>query len=608
MINNIDAKSQQIGCVAANHAPILNLADIVSQFNLIKTDNNIKNNKQINNNFNDIIEIYNTNIIENDIIQIINNIKKYNIELNNYIDNNFKIFINDPYDYLTNYFILFFNNKLYNIYLTDCSIKCNKNKEIILQIIYNINTNDLILWFQRGRIDFINIKIKNINNSNSNSGINYYNIYDYEKCINKFKLLFLQYTGYSWDLYDSNVDYNKQNNKYKIIQTNTITNNIQTCDIPTIQNTIKPIINYDNDTKVFINKILKYNNKNYDYNIYNNYKLKNKNISKKNIISGVNILEQIKKKYIYAKDNNIKLPLSLTNFITPTLNIQSNDLLLEILKLTEQFIDFIPITCRNELLHYIDEKLVDKFLNEILDILPYMNYYINNINDTFSDCYNKIVILNKNTDIYKLISKYVFINKGSTLLHQFDFEIDNIYELNNNDNIYNENFIELSNIKYLWHGTRFSNILSILNTGLKIAPKNIPRHGAMFGNGLYFANCSTKSFNYCLSEIFDNNACLLLCKVSCGNQFQINNSYPNADNYIDHSIFNSLFCNGRFTPEINDVNSCFYNNNSIVLPIGDLKYTSDANHKSLDYDEYVIYNNNQVQIMFIIELKKNVVK
>ena len=41
------------------------------------------------------------------------------------------------------------------------------------------------------------------------------------------------------------------------------------------------------------------------------------------------------------------------------------------------------------------------------------------------------------------------------------------------------------NRKLLWHGTRITNVASILRTGLRIAPKEAPVTGYMFGKGMY---------------------------------------------------------------------------------------------------------------------------
>lgn len=55
----------------------------------------------------------------------------------------------------------------------------------------------------------------------------------------------------------------------------------------------------------------------------------------------------------------------------------------------------------------------------------------------------------------------------------------------------------IGNIKFLWHGTRPGNVLSILKGGLVI-PKSSESHvcGRAYGDGCYFADSSTKSLNY----------------------------------------------------------------------------------------------------------------
>lgn len=49
----------------------------------------------------------------------------------------------------------------------------------------------------------------------------------------------------------------------------------------------------------------------------------------------------------------------------------------------------------------------------------------------------------------------------------------------------------------LWHGTRRTNLMGILSQGLRIAPPEAPHHGYMYGKGLYFADVTAKSVDYC---------------------------------------------------------------------------------------------------------------
>lgn len=56
---------------------------------------------------------------------------------------------------------------------------------------------------------------------------------------------------------------------------------------------------------------------------------------------------------------------------------------------------------------------------------------------------------------------------------------------------------KIGNVMELWHGTKCSNLLSILKIGL-IIPRSSSGHvtGRMFGDGLYFSDQSTKALNY----------------------------------------------------------------------------------------------------------------
>ena len=60
--------------------------------------------------------------------------------------------------------------------------------------------------------------------------------------------------------------------------------------------------------------------------------------------------------------------------------------------------------------------------------------------------------------------------------------------------------LPIGNVMELWHGTKCSNLLSILKVGL-IIPRSSSGHvtGRMFGDGLYFSDQSTKALNYATS-------------------------------------------------------------------------------------------------------------
>lgn len=71
--------------------------------------------------------------------------------------------------------------------------------------------------------------------------------------------------------------------------------------------------------------------------------------------------------------------------------------------------------------------------------------------------------------------------------------------------------------RLLWHGSRTTNFAGILSQGLRIAPPEAPVNGYMFGKGVYLADISTKSANYCQAAASGGHGLLLLCEAELGN-------------------------------------------------------------------------------------------
>lgn len=80
------------------------------------------------------------------------------------------------------------------------------------------------------------------------------------------------------------------------------------------------------------------------------------------------------------------------------------------------------------------------------------------------------------------------------------FKLVALYEVEIEDmkKNFDEAGAKLGNVRSdLWHGTRASNLLSILKNGLRIPDRNSAHcTGRMFGNGIYTSNQSTKALNY----------------------------------------------------------------------------------------------------------------
>jgi len=105
---------------------------------------------------------------------------------------------------------------------------------------------------------------------------------------------------------------------------------------------------------------------------------------------------------------------------------------------------------------------------------------------------------------------------------------------------------KVGNVKELWHGTRASNLLSILKGGL-IIPSSNAGHvtGRMYGNGVYFSDQSTKALNYAHGYWgggYDNTCYMFLTDVAMGKEY-VPSGYGDRRS-LPRKGYDSTFANG----------------------------------------------------------------
>ena len=121
---------------------------------------------------------------------------------------------------------------------------------------------------------------------------------------------------------------------------------------------------------------------------------------------------------------------------------------------------------------------------------------------------------------FREISSYLNNSVGGT--HHIRYTVQDVFRIERNgefDRLDNSSYGKLgkkSNRRLLWHGSRASNYGGILSQGLRIAPPEAPVSGYMFGKGVYLADMSSKSANYCAAGISGNTGVLLLCEAELG--------------------------------------------------------------------------------------------
>lgn len=136
---------------------------------------------------------------------------------------------------------------------------------------------------------------------------------------------------------------------------------------------------------------------------------------------------------------------------------------------------------------------------------------------------NEMSVLDKTTDEFTLLAKYLNDSRGST--HNMTYKIQDIFRIERQGEHARFDASEFgsmksSNRRLLWHGSRCTNFGGILSQGLRIAPPEAPVTGYMFGKGIYLADMSSKSAGYCASGLSQGNALLLLCEAELGDPMQ----------------------------------------------------------------------------------------
>ena len=173
---------------------------------------------------------------------------------------------------------------------------------------------------------------------------------------------------------------------------------------------------------------------------------------------------------------------------------------------------------------------------------------------------------NRINQLFETTKKDVHSSNRFKLKNIFVLKIDNVIKN------FEETKKSINNIRELWHGSKSSNIISIMKGGLIIPPSGASYcTGRMFSDGIYFASSSTKSLNYS-SGYWDNsreNRCFMfLADVALGKQYEPHSTISN-------------------------------------FPIGyDSIFASPKNISSLINEEFVIPKTSQSNLKYLCEFEK----
>ncbi|KAM3940241.1 poly [ADP-ribose] polymerase 2-like isoform 1-T1 [Leptodactylus fuscus] len=160
---------------------------------------------------------------------------------------------------------------------------------------------------------------------------------------------------------------------------------------------------------------------------------------------------------------------------------------------------------------------------------------------------------------------------------------------------------DLPNRMLLWHGSRMSNWVGILSQGLRVAPKEAPVTGYMFGKGIYFADVSSKSANYCFTTRDKNVGIILLSEVALGECNELLDADYDAQKKLKGK--HSTKGLGRSIPDPQKK----ITHDGAVVPLGPLIDTQLKNNNgyTLNYNEYIVYDNRQVRMKYLLQVRFN---
>ncbi|XP_054452113.1 poly [ADP-ribose] polymerase 2 [Anoplopoma fimbria] len=207
--------------------------------------------------------------------------------------------------------------------------------------------------------------------------------------------------------------------------------------------------------------------------------------------------------------------------------------------------------------------------------------------------------LDSGSNEYTVIEKYLQSTHASTHC-DYSMTVLDIFSVDR-EGERNSFLSNMPNRTLLWHGSRLSNWVGILSQGLRVAPPEAPVTGYMFGKGIYFADMSSKSANYCFANQNSHVGLLLLSEVALGDCNELLDADYEANNLPagKHSTKGL----GQTGPDPkNSVNL-----DGVTVPMGPAVKTGIGKNScySLLYNEFIVYNPAQTRMRYLLRIKFN---
>ena len=123
----------------------------------------------------------------------------------------------------------------------------------------------------------------------------------------------------------------------------------------------------------------------------------------------------------------------------------------------------------------------------------------------------------------------------------------------------------------------------------------------MFGKGVYFADMSSKSANYCFATSSQNTAVMLLCDVALGEHHERLHAEYSADASCKRGGKHSTWGRGKTCPDPRGAVQ-LKDEPKVKVPMGKGKPT-DQDGSSLLYNEFIVYDTQQIKQKYVLRVK-----
>lgn len=197
------------------------------------------------------------------------------------------------------------------------------------------------------------------------------------------------------------------------------------------------------------------------------------------------------------------------------------------------------------------------------------------VKQNFFECKLSIV---DDTQVWKRVRDefYATVNRGHSCAHLKPVRVYSV-TIPHMIQAFEADGKKVGNIRELWHGTRIFNILSILKRGFVLPTQlsTAQTTGAMYDNGVYFSNQSTKSLNYSFGYWggggygHDNNCFMFRADVAMGRPYTPSGPDNRAASHCKRNGFDSCW--------------------------------AKAGQSGVRNDEQIVYRTSQTNIKYLVE-------